>query len=76
MFSEFSGGLSPLITVWLQVRVLPGPPMNQAFLQSLPDRIIVPPQLPPQIRVPFRSRLDLLIRDEKRFSSSASEAPP
>ena len=26
MFSVFSGGLSPLITVWLQVRVLPGPP--------------------------------------------------
>ena len=25
MFSVFSGRLSPLITVWLQVRVLPGP---------------------------------------------------
>jgi hypothetical protein len=27
MFSVFSGEVSPLITVWLQVRVLPGPPV-------------------------------------------------
>jgi len=25
--------LLPLITVWLQVRVLPGPPMNQWFIK-------------------------------------------
>jgi hypothetical protein len=25
----------PLITVWLQVRVLPGPPLNQSLVRTL-----------------------------------------
>jgi hypothetical protein len=30
----FSGELSPLITVWLEVRVLPGPPTFPEILTS------------------------------------------
>ena len=75
MFSGFSGELSPLITVWLQVRVLPGPPMKSGACSVLFG--ITAPEMPLFVHVEqpknigFELLADLRVAD---FLDSANEA--
>jgi hypothetical protein len=58
MFSAFSGEGLPLITVWLQVRVLPGPPRIAVSEAHAASQEPLPKQ--PFVRLRVASAMDIV----------------